>query len=580
MSITTNSELLQAKVLEEQIKMLFDSTTTLFFINLIVAPALVYVFWTLVSQFYLVVWLGSLFLMLAVRMGFYLAYKKSANFENPQKIQLFLILGSAVAGVIWGAGGVLMFGSEQIGYQLFILLALMAMTGGSAFTLSVYLPAYFAYSPIALLPVIWLLFSLGGPNYFALGATSLVFLGTLTLFNVRMNRNFKESLALRFENLELIEQLQEKSVEAQRASMAKSRFLAAASHDLRQPLYALSLFSTALDELVSEPKQKRVVGQIIVCVDSLKSLFDSLLDISQLDAGVVAVEKSEFMLQDLFVKLLIEFQPLADEKDLVILAPKNVYGVLSEPSLLEQIIRNYLANAVRYTEHGSISLECEAIGDNVRISVVDTGLGIPDESIQDIFDEFYQLGNSERDRLKGLGLGLSIVKRTASLLEHEIAVESTLGKGSTFSINVPRAFANRSQRMPSTERAEDLIHSDKRLIVVIDDEVSVREGLKSLFEIWDCNVVVAEDGDMAIELLRAYSKPPSGIISDYRLRNGKTGVDAISYVQQEYTHTIPAIIVTGDIESQRLVELKNSVYSSFHKPVPTEDLRQFLAALV
>lgn len=569
------------KINTEQIKMLHDAIPSLLLVNVLVGLALAYGFWDVVSHQSILICLALLLVMVITRGAFFLSYKKYFKPSNKKLYRHSLIIGSACAGIIWGLIGILFLPTGEQNYQLFILLALMAMTGGSAFTLAIYLPCYFAYVPVTLLPIIIQLFILGEKFHIALAVATFAFFLVLTSFNIRVNKNFKTSLTLRFENLDLIEQLKQQKDEAERANRAKSKFLAAASHDLRQPLYSLGLFTSVLDELIQFPKVKKVVEQINSSVSALTNLFDKLLDISQLDAGVIEVKKQDFSLKIIFDKLQDSFDSQAKEKDITINWPAKYPAVHSEPDLLEQIIRNYLTNAIKYTLKGEITIECEVDDSEVNkgmvsIHVSDSGIGISEVNLADIYEEFYQISNPERDREKGLGLGLSIVKRTAMLLEHDIAVSSEVDKGSKFSI-----FVDQSQLVVdtlgfTTKEDNHDIADNSGLIVVIDDEKGIREGLDSILQIWGYSVIVACDLDDALLQLKSSNRYPDIIISDYRLKEGKTGIDAIKAIHSAYNRNIPALIITGDIASDRLVEMSSSNFQVLFKPVPPMKLRAFL----
>jgi signal transduction histidine kinase/CheY-like chemotaxis protein len=464
------------------------------------------------------------------------------------------------------------------------------MAGGSAFTLAIYLPSFFAFVPLILLPIIVKLLLLGSPFYIGLGISTGMFLLVIIAFNLKINKSLTSSMTLRFENVELIAQLQQQKEEAERANQAKSKFLAAASHDLRQPLYALGLFTSVLDETIKYPKVKKVVEQIHTAVNTLTSLFDKLLDISQLDAGGVVVEKSHFSLNTLFAKLISSYSTEAQSKNLTIHWPSNSLSVYSEPKLLEQILRNYLSNAIKYTPQGEINVACELVNNAasnaasnamVRIEVSDTGLGIKEENISELYEEFYQIDNPERDREKGLGLGLAIVKRTAKLLGHEIDVSSEQGKGSRFSILVEASQENASVLNIEADESnnEQIVSATSTLIVVIDDEETIRLGLKQILQLWGYRVIIAQDQDHALLQLKESQQIPDVIISDYRLREGKTGVDAIKAIQIACKKTIPALIITGDIETERLVDINSHHLPVLFKPVPPVKLRSFLRSL-
>ncbi len=554
------------------------SIPLLLFTNFVVVLALSYGFSDVIPLSSIKICLGLLLFMMVIRGGLYFNYKNKLDSDNLEPLALSLIIGSALAGGLWGTLSILYLPVDDQIYQLFLILSLMAMAGGSAFTFSIYLPCYFAYIPATLLPITLQFFVMGDKFYNTLGIVSAVYLLVLTAFNIKINKHFKETLALRFENLSLIEQLKEQKEDAERANKAKSKFLAAASHDLRQPLYALGLFTSVLDETIKYPKVKRVVEQINSSVTGLTNLFDKLLDISQLDAGVVSVKKQNFALSDIFNKLSKEFSREAQEKNIELIWPIEYPAVHSEPDLLERIIRNYLSNAIKYTQKGRVEVVCEAQNGQVFIQVSDTGIGMTEESLEQIYEEFYQVSNPERDRQKGLGLGLSIVKRTADLLEHEISVSSLISKGSMFSIAVRQVESVYKANVEVTDLSEHIQPTNK-LVLIIDDEESIREGLTRILELWEYQVIAAVDVDDAIAQLKAQAQKPNVIISDYRLKENKTGVDAITTLHEQYGAEIPALLITGDMMQDRLIDMKKSNVQVLFKPVPPMKLRSFLRSI-
>ncbi|MFK7977735.1 MAG: hybrid sensor histidine kinase/response regulator [Halioglobus sp.] len=563
----------------EQIKTLYHSIASLVLINLVVSTALLYIFWDVVSHRWLLTWMAAMLIMLGIRVAIYLSFKQRFDESKLKRYQLFLIVGSASAGVIWGAGGLIMFVPDQLEYQLLILLSLLAMAAGSAFSLSIYLPAYFAFVPLMLAPITLRLLFMGDTIHTALASVTVIFLIAQTAFNIKINRSLSSAMELRFENLGLIEQLTEQKAEAEQANSAKSRFLAAASHDLRQPLYALTLFVSALEDRITQPEEREITGKIKRSAESLQSLFEALLDISKLDAGTIDIQKYDFRLKDMLARLADEFDPQAAQAGITMQWPQEPFAVHSEPVLLEQILRNYIANAIRYTQAGEVNVACEAVGDTIKICVTDTGIGIPAQDQTAIFEEFYQLGNPERDRQKGLGLGLSIVQRAAELLEHKIEVISQPGEGSVFSITVGAATQSDVAVAQSKQRNTNTSITAQTLIVIIDDEESIREGMQLLLGSWGCEVVVSTSAEDALAQLKSYQRKPDGIISDYRLTAARTGIDAIEKICSTLNCTIPALIVTGDTEKQLLSELKESGRQVLHKPVPPAKLRAFLRSL-
>jgi CheY-like chemotaxis protein/anti-sigma regulatory factor (Ser/Thr protein kinase) len=266
----------------------------------------------------------------------------------------------------------------------------------------------------------------------------------------------------------------------------------------------------------------------------------------------------------------------ASEKGLLIQWPQTTCQVTSETNLLEQILRNYLENAIRYTESGAITVKCIAINGMAVVSVSDTGIGLPQEELRDIFTEFYQVGNAERDRKKGLGLGLAIVKRTAKLLGHEISVASEVGVGSTFSIKIPLVEHEFDTQQSLDMQIIPAKSETSLLIALVDDEESIREGLLQLLRLWGYEVIVAASGTQLIEQLEQMGRQPNVLITDYRLANNLTGMDVIAALNALFQEDIPALIVTGETDEKQIKQMNTGNFQVLHKPVHPAKIRAFL----
>ena len=361
---------------------------------------------------------------------------------------------------------------------------------------------------------------------------------------------------------------------AEAANRAKSRFLAAATHDLRQPLHALGLFSGALLEKIRYPEVRELVVNINKSVEALDGLFNSLLDISKLDAGVIEPARAPFALQTLFDKLMRDYQHQALSKGIVFRLRPSTHVVYSDAALVERIMRNLVSNAVALTGHNGVLVGARKRGDQVRIEVWDCGPGIEAANLKDIFQEFYQLGNPERDRSKGLGLGLAIVQRLARLLDTKVNVRSKVGRGSMFSFELPLTQIQPQPEVSYTTPAlNNLIGA---FIVIIDDERAVLEGMRALLTDWGCRLILADSVTDALNKLKGESVPDL-LIADYRLREGATGIQALARLQKEYGLGIPGILITGDTSPDRLREAKASGYYILHKPVRAPKLRTLLS---
>lgn len=363
---------------------------------------------------------------------------------------------------------------------------------------------------------------------------------------------------------------------AERANQAKSRFLAAASHDLRQPLQALAMFVEVLANREHSPQDVKLIERIRDAVAATDMLLSSLLDISKLEAGVVVPAVSAFNAQTVLERLRGEFEPQVAAAGLRLRVLPCALAVRSDQALLERILRNLLTNAIRYTEKGGILLGCRRRGNRLRFEVWDTGSGIPADQMKAIFKEFHQLGNPQRDRRQGLGLGLAIVERLGRLLDHEVLVRSTLHKGSVFAVEVP--LAHPPVHKPKPVQLDLTIDNGRSMIAVIDDEPDVLDGLKLLLESWGHPVVTASSGEAAAAELLRRQLVPQLIIADYRLRNGSTGGQAIARMRMLLKAQVPAIILTGDTAPERLRMAKANGHGLLHKPVQAAELRSAIDA--
>ncbi len=566
------------QIFQEQVSTLYRLMPAVLMTNFIVGSAMLHGLWGIVSQDRLSLWMGLMLLVLAVRLLTYMAYRRTAGDGGGGggHAAFIFTLGTGLTGLLWGSASVALFPEQGLEYQLFIMFILMGMGAGAVLSLSAYLPAFYAFFPVSMLPSSGMLFLQDDPIHTALAVMTVVYVGALSYFAHNINRSQRLTLTLRFENVQLVEQLRRQKEEAVQANSAKTRFLAAASHDLRQPLHALTLFTSTLDEYIHYPKVKQVVHQISATVQALHTLFNALLDISRLEAGVLLPEKAHFKLDGMLQKLRQAFLPEAASKGLSLVFEPCDVSVHSDPVLLEQVLRNYLSNAIRYTAQGGIRVTCGPQQGYVRIAVHDTGAGISAEHHQAIFQEFHQLNNPERDRGKGLGLGLAIVERIATLLGHPIGLSSTPGKGSVFWIDVEAGGA-----VALTQGSDDLAENNMppvhgAWIVVIDDEIDIRLATQLLLESWGCRVIAVASEEEAVQALRRLRVIPHGIIADYRLRQQRTGIQAIQRLHRDIQADIPALIITGDVAAERLREVSRSGFRVLHKPVPPMQLRAFV----
>ena len=428
-------------------------------------------------------------------------------------------------------------------------------------------------------------FAEGDVEHMLLAVPALIMIGGTLSFGRRINRLVTEAISKRFENEALVTALsaqtaiaEQARATAEAANRSKTRFFAAASHDLRQPLHALGLFASALQAKVRDPEVAHMVHSINGSVEALDGLFNELLDISKIDAGVIKPVLTVFPVKHLIDRLRLDFGAEAHAMGLRFHARASGAWISSDPLLLERILRNLISNALRYTRQGGVVLGCRRRGNDLSIEVWDSGIGIAPEQIDRVFEEFYQVGNAERSSKKGLGLGLSIVKRLSGLLGASLRLRSRAGRGSVFAITLPLAAAPAVSAPAASVRASAAAGSDfsGRLMVVIDDEEAIVDGMRVLLDSWGAAVIASTDGADVIAQVHRHGRLPDLIIADYRLAGGLIGTDLIERLQQELDPAIPAILVTGSTTPERVEEATRKGYHLLLKPVTPERLRQLI----
>jgi CheY-like chemotaxis protein/two-component sensor histidine kinase len=352
-----------------------------------------------------------------------------------------------------------------------------------------------------------------------------------------------------------------------------------ASHDLRQPLHALGLFVAQLRTPLKSGERTRTIELVDATRKEMDEMFNSLLDISRLDAGILTPKITEFPIAGLLQKIETTFDQATREKGLRLRVRRSDAWVRSDAMLLERILLNLASNAVRYTLRGGIIVGCRRRGEMLRIEVWDSGPGIPEDQKQNIFGEFFQLAAPERYRYGGLGLGLAIVDRLRLLLNHQIDLASTVGRGSRFAILVPTADECVTSTEPVDSPHPAAFAVEGKAILVIADAPIVQEGTGGLLGKWGYSVLTAGSDDAALIRLAERQQRPDLIISDYHLASGKTGIRAIEQVNAAFGLSIPAILISGDTAPEPLRDAKDRGYILLHKPVDPMRLRAVMHEL-
>ena len=407
----------------------------------------------------------------------------------------------------------------------------------------------------------------------------------LVQFGKRNAEVFGESIRIRDENREQNAKLEsdkliiEKALNvARKANEEKNRFMAAASHDLRQPLHAMTLFLGSLRHMAPEGQMRELIDKIDETSMILHEQFNSLLDLSKFDAGVVAADQADFRLDLLLKNIADAASQEAQQKQIALHLYTTPVTIRSDMLLMERMLRNLVMNAVRYTEQGSVSIQTRELPHGLVVSVIDTGVGIAEDEQARIFSDYYQVSNKVRSKNKGSGLGLAIVKRIAALLEMPISLTSTSGAGSTFSVTIPSRLVldttvadAKADRRP--EMAED-VSLEQRRVLIVDDDSAILHAMEGLLRTWGCHAVGAASPDQVERLLK-HDPHVDLVLMDDMLHDDMSGLE----LALELTSVVPReriIMATGNVNSARLATIREEGFEVLVKPVDHQVLRQAL----
>ena len=495
--------------------------------------------------------------------------------------------GILLSAALWGAAAWLFYPHGDGLQQLVLVLLVYTYCIACVPVLAPQYGMFAAYTLLVFVPTIARFVASEGERAFGIVVVlALIWATTMTL-----GRNYRQAsdniLRLKRRAEALSEQLRaEKAVadaarhEAEVANRAKTQFFAAASHDLRQPLHALGLFAEALRQRSHDGPAIELVNSINGSVDALEELFSELLDITRIDSGGVDVQPRHFAIAGVLRKLRLHFEPTAFEKGLALRFRGERAHVHADPLLVERILRNLVSNAIRYSDDGGVLVSARRRGDRVLLQVWDTGPGIREAEQQRVFEEFYQVAGPRLapDQKKGLGLGLAIVKRLAGLMDAPLALRSQPGRGTVFTLDLPagRAAAAADAAVPA--RAPAGLTLDGRLIAVVEDEPAVLKGLDVMLTGWGARVAAHRGIDEALAWARGLppGTAPDLLIVDWRLDDGRTGIDALAALRGVFGRGVPAIMVTGSAMSAHDAEAERHDFHLMLKPVVPNKLRAMI----
>lgn len=567
------------KILAEQTRVLFKNQPFILATTSVIAIILCFLFFDAINRYLLTAWAGVILFVNAIRAVFLLKIRKQdLDIGSLLKRRRLIILNALLSGILWAILPLLLLVKSSTPDVFFIITGVLISLAAGLLAPGVSIhQGLAAFSVPVIVALSAVAFLLPGVHVSLFIPFLYIFLIVVFVIGKNAEKLMIESIRIRFEKEELIDELNRQKQEAESANLAKSKFLAAASHDLRQPLHALGLYLNTMSTVSDVERLHGLAGKMGIAVDALNDLFQRLLDISKLDAGIIEPDVVDFSVADVFRRLEVRFSPQAKAKNLEIEFSHDNEVMRTDPVLLERILDNLVGNAIRYTPSGRITVKSQRNSSDVVIAVRDTGPGIPEGEKENVFDEFYQLQNPERDRTKGLGLGLSIVKRLCSLLNHELVLESAVNCGTVFLLSVPEGSAGSIPAQPDNAVfGWDLknIH-----ILVIDDEAGIRDAMQELLANWGCKPVCVDSIQGAIAVV-SKGVQPNLIIADYRLRESQTGVDAIHTIKNVLRKKVPAILITGDTAPERLQEAAKSGFKLLHKPVNPGQLRMVINHLL
>ena len=541
----------------------------------IIEPLLVALLWGQISHQALLSWLALLMLLHCAELWSWWKYRHdTSTIEHCREWRLRFIVFALAVGTMWGIAAVCFFSTDLV-YQALLICVILGLSAGAVTMNPVYPPALYSYLAVILLPTIVRVAYEGDTLHLILAAMLTLFTIVIVDSGRHLARTFYISLSQRYENISLVAQLTKEKSRAELASREKSRFLATASHDLRQPLQALMLFSDAMQDAAREPKTKQLSAQIGKSVNALVEMFDELLDVSKLEAGIVEARWQNFELPPLLDRLYVDLIPLANSKKLDFHMPGGDWVVYSDPFLLDRILRNLISNALRYTDQGGVSVDCIKCEEGLRFVVKDTGVGISPEALPHIFEEYYQVDNQHRDRRKGLGLGLAIVRRVENLLGCRVEVTSTPGMGSEFSFVIPLGNSREQLAQPfGMSLACYDLHGVT--VALVEDDFDIRQMLGGLMTEWGCRVFAGEFAEDVMRKISVAGKRPDILVCDYRLPQGMTAVHVIKRLRELWNHEIPSLILTGDTAAEVLQDIHASKAILLHKPISPLRLRAMM----
>lgn len=541
-------------------------------------PMVAYSFLGVVETYFLLCWLALHLLLNTCRLYFIYFWFPSLKHKNKHTIFDFGVLFSSfLSSLLWVYMMFYIDPSISPEHTVFYYVVIFGLASG-AIGVGICWPIYFVnYISILLLGFVAAVILQYTQVNFILVLSIFAYMGFLVHICFTLNEKSAENIILKIRNADLAKSFDEQRAYADNLAQEKNHLLATTSHDLRQPLQAMNFFIASLKssrETFSDANLQ-LIERLDSSVESMSDLLSSMLDISRLDANAIDANIQPVCLNTMLAKLSDQYSLAAKNKGIQFaLDPVDAY-ILTDSVLCERLISNVLSNAIKYTESGSVIIEHEVNDTTVNLTISDTGKGIAKIDQKRIFDDFIQLNNPERDKSKGLGLGLSIVKRIAQLLNIDIDLHSETDKGTRFTFRFQRCQAPTISLVKRSTAQVNKVEG--KCILVIDDEQDILIGLETLMTNWGANVITCESEDDALARIGKDSPQVDLILSDFRLREGKTGVQAINAIREFYNNPdLKAFLLSGDTSAEHIREMKQQEYYLLHKPIKAMALRALL----
>ncbi|OED36570.1 hypothetical protein AB833_26600 [Chromatiales bacterium (ex Bugula neritina AB1)] len=508
----------------------------------------------------------------------YFIINRMKNRLLPDDSHLSLEFGTAVAlfisGLHWGAAAWLFLDTSNAqgfalvcGSILGVIAAALAIYSTRPLICCLFTATVFSIAALKLALL----------ESWTLAIMCLIMLPPYAMASRTLGRRIEKSITQDFRNAELLEEVRATKDALEKSSREKSLFMAATSHDLRQPLHAQSMILQIMSNRAQGTEFGDLVDKMMISNDALIALFNSLLEVSQLDAGTIKVHTSHHSLLETANLIVDEFQETASQKGLTLEVDCSECVIYSDPILIMRILRNLVSNAIKFTDTGFVRLKVTEQGSEVEVSICDSGIGIPRSDQETIFTEYTQLGNPSRDRRKGIGLGLALVRRMCELLDHQIRLDSTPGEGSCFYLQLPAGDPDKIMK-PTKETVPNFIRDLD--IMIIDDEQPILEAMNTLFLDWSCRTKTFTTVHEACTTIKELDYHPDLIISDYRLGGEENGIEAIEKIHQLLNEEVPAIIISGDTDPRLLEKIHNEDFYLLHKPVRIDKLRKVIGSVL